>query len=60
LLRQHWISKGYEDDKEEKEYALRSWEMLSRFYEPYHPYVILLMVKSNFFLPELRITLFSQ
>jgi len=40
LLRKNWISKGYKDDQEEKEYALRAWEMLCRFYETYDPYVV--------------------
>jgi len=48
LLKKHWVSKGYRDDREEKEYALRAWEMLSRFYERHDPYIILLMVEGNF------------
>jgi len=48
LLKKNWIRKGYKDDKEEKEYALRAWEMLSRFYETYDPYVLPLMVERNF------------
>lgn len=30
LLKKHWISKGYKNDKEEKEYARRAWEMQQR------------------------------
>jgi DNA helicase-2/ATP-dependent DNA helicase PcrA len=48
LLKGHWINKGYKDEKEEKEYALRAWEMLSQFYETYNPYIIPLMVEKNF------------
>ncbi len=49
LLKRNWIRKGYKDDGEEKEYALRAWEMLSRFYETSNPYIIPLMVEQNFF-----------
>lgn len=48
LLKRHWISKGYKDEEEEKEYARRAWEMLSQFHETYDPYIIPLMVERNF------------
>jgi len=48
LLKKNWIRKGYKDEKEEKEYALRAWEMLSQFYETYDPYTMPLMVEKNF------------
>jgi len=48
LLKKNWISKGYKDEKEEKEYALRAWEMLCRFYETYDPYIVPLMVERSF------------
>jgi DNA helicase-2/ATP-dependent DNA helicase PcrA len=49
LLKKNWIRKGYKDDKEEKEYAVRAWDMLSRFYETYDPYILPLIVEKNFF-----------
>jgi len=48
LLKKNWISKGYKDEKEEKEYALRAWQMLSQFYETYDLYIMPLMVEKNF------------
>jgi len=48
LLKKNWMRKGYKDEKEEKEYALRAWKMLSQFYETYDPYIIPLMVERNF------------